>query len=113
VFTALGLGPVTAGAPFSVIGSPEFPQAVIAPQGGGAPFTISAPDASDANPYVLSGSLNGAPLGRAWLYDSALATGGRLDLAMGSSPDESWGAGQGDVPPSVSDSGLERFGCRG
>ena len=95
-----------------MIGSPEFPEASVTPQGGGAPFTIAAPRASDASPYVQSASLDGAALARAFVYDSELHAGGRLDLAMGDSPNTSWGAAAEDAPPSLSDSGLDRFGCR-
>jgi putative alpha-1,2-mannosidase len=39
VFNALGFGPVTAGAPFYVLGPPAFSRATIAPRGG-RPFTV-------------------------------------------------------------------------
>jgi predicted alpha-1,2-mannosidase len=111
VLSGIGLGPVTAGAPFWVVGSPEFPQVVVSPQGG-APFTISAPSAVEANPYVRAASLNGIGLGRAWVYDREVRGGGRLDLDMGDSPNTDWASSPDLAPPSVSDSPIERFGCR-
>jgi len=112
VFAALGLGPVTAGAPFFVVASPEFPRAVVTPEGG-APFTIAAPGTSQANQYVQAARLNGGPLDRAWIYDGYVRAGGRLDLDMGDSPNMDWASSPDAAPPSISDSPLERFGCRG
>ena len=109
VWAALGLGPVTPGAPFYAVGSPEFTRAVLTPAGG-SPLVIEAPGASDSNKYVRSAKLGGASLGRAWLYDSELRGARRLTLTMGSSP-SSWGTAASAVPPSASDSKLARFGC--
>ncbi|MFL5885014.1 MAG: GH92 family glycosyl hydrolase [Thermoleophilaceae bacterium] len=112
VWTALGLSPVTAGAPFYAIGSPLFYNAVITPLSG-RPFTIDARDTTPENVYVRSAQLNGAPLDTAWVYDSALRAGGRLDLEMRSAPNPDWGSARQLAPPSVSDSPIDRFGCRG
>jgi predicted alpha-1,2-mannosidase len=112
VFTELGLGPVTAGAPFMAIGSPAFPQVVVTPDEGGGPFTIAAPDTSDANRYVRSAITGFTPLDRAWVYDSTLQTGGRLDLEMGTDPNMDWASAPDLAPPSLTDSPLARFGCR-
>lgn len=109
VWAALGLGPVTPGAPFYAIGSPEFTRAVLTPAGG-SPLVIEAPGASDSSKYVRSAKLGGASLGRAWLYDSELRGARKLTLTMGASP-SSWGTAASAVPPSASDSKLARFGC--
>ena len=113
VFTALGLGPVTAGAPFMAIGSPEFPEAVVTPEGDNTlPFTISAPDSTKDNKYVQAAYQGFEALDRAWLYDSTLRRGGRLLVEIGSEPNKDWAATAEATPPSVSDSSIERFGCR-
>ncbi|MEA2375923.1 MAG: hypothetical protein QOD53_2386 [Thermoleophilaceae bacterium] len=109
VWAALGIGPVTPGAPFYVLGSPEFTRATITPAGG-SPIVIDAPGASDTNKYVRSAKLGTTSLGRAWLYDSELRGARRLTLTMGSSP-SSLGTAAPAVPPSASDSALARFGC--
>ncbi|HEX8075893.1 MAG TPA: GH92 family glycosyl hydrolase, partial [Thermoleophilaceae bacterium] len=111
VWAALGLGPVTPGAPFYAIGSPEFARATIEPAGGGMPIVIEAPGASESNRYVRSAKLGGQALGRAWLYDSELRGERRLTLSMGAQPSLTWGTSRSSVPPSASDSALARFGC--
>jgi hypothetical protein len=106
----LGLGPVTPGAPFHVLGSPVFERAEVRPVGG-TPFTIEAPGASPLRPYVTAATLGGRRLGSAWLYDASLRRGETLRLTTESQPDEGFGAALAVRPPSASDSGLERFGC--
>jgi putative alpha-1,2-mannosidase len=111
VFTALGIGPVTAGAPFFAIGSPRFKSATISPVGG-RPFTIGSPASSREAQYIAAARLNGARLDRAWIYDSVLRAGGRLDLDMATEPNLGWASAPDLAPPSVGGSPIERFGCR-
>src|SRR3954453_11770930 len=111
VWSMLGLGPVTPGAPFEVIGSPLFSRATIA-LGGGRRLEIRAPGASQLNRYVTGASWNGRPLRRAWIDDGALRQGGVLQLDMSAVPDKDWGAATAFRPPSASDSPLTVFGCR-
>src|SRR3954469_14157897 len=110
VWSMLGLGPVTPGAPFEVIGSPLFSRATIA-LGGGRRLEIRAPGASQLNRYVTGASWNGRPLRRAWIDDGALRQGGVLQLDMSAVPDKDWGAATAFRPPSASDSPLTVFGC--
>ncbi|MEA2353112.1 MAG: hypothetical protein QOJ14_1526, partial [Thermoleophilaceae bacterium] len=105
VWNALGLSPVTPGAPFYVIGSPMFEKASV----GG--LTIEAPRVSDSNQYVQSARLGGRPLGRAWLFDSEWRRGRTLVLNMGSKAGAPWGTSSKSVPPSVTGSSLASFGC--
>ena len=93
----MGLYP-NAGQPYYYIGSPLFTRASI-DLGGGRSFTIEAPDASEDNKYVLSATLEGEALDRAWLRHEELSRGGQLVLEMGDSPSD-WG--RDDKPPSVS-----------
>jgi predicted alpha-1,2-mannosidase len=109
VFSALGFGPFTPGAPLHMIGSPVFTGASIAV--GGGRFTVDAPGASPVSRYVQSATLDGKPLDRAWFADAAIRPGGALHLEMGAPPSTAWAADAAAVPPSASDSPLEAFGC--
>jgi len=109
-WSMLGLGPVTPGAPFHVLGSPVFERAAIAPDGG-TPFTIEAPGASPLKQYVSGATLGGRRLGGAWLYDASLRRGETLRLTTSEQPDGTLGVAPAVRPPSASDSALERFGC--
>ncbi|HEV2088668.1 MAG TPA: glycoside hydrolase domain-containing protein, partial [Cryptosporangiaceae bacterium] len=110
VFSALGVGPVTPGAPFYVVGSPQFERAEIA-MGSGRSFVIDAPGASLTGKYVQSAAMDGEPLSRAWFRHDAIADGGELTLRMGSEPNTTWGASASAVPPSTSTRSLAAFGC--
>jgi predicted alpha-1,2-mannosidase len=110
VWSMLGLGPVTPGAPFHVLGSPVFERAELRPDGG-TPFTIEAAGASPLRPYVTAATLGGRKLGGAWLYDASLRRGETLKLTTATQADTTFGAAPAVRPPSASDSGLERFGC--
>jgi predicted alpha-1,2-mannosidase len=110
VFSALGFGPVTPGAPFQVIGSPQFDGARISPRGGQR-FSVESRGASLLARYVRSARLDGRSLDRAWFEDARLRDGGRLVLEMSARPNREWASSASAVPPSASDSPLERFGC--
>lgn len=87
VFSALGFYPI-AGSDRYVVGAPMFPHAVVKVAGG--VFTIDAPGVSDANVYVQSATLNGAPLSAAELRHADLRAGGSLVFQMGATP-STWG----------------------
>ena len=108
VFSSVGFGPVTPGAPLHVVGSPAFPKATIRPAGSKRAITVEAPGAGPLAPYVQSASLNSRPLSRAWFHEDELRT---LRLVMGSRPDTTWATAGRDRPPSVSDAPLSAFGC--
>ena len=109
VWSALGLGPVTPGAPFYVVGSPVFTSATL--DLPGADVVIKAPGASVAAKFVGSARLGGRPLDRAWLTHGELLGGGTLELTMQTEPNRAWARGPEAVPPSLSDSPLGRFAC--
>jgi predicted alpha-1,2-mannosidase len=111
VWSALGLGPVTPGAPLLVLGVPQFPRAVVTAPGERT-FAIEAPGARGGVGYVFAARLDGRPLERAWLYDAELRDGSTLALRVASRPSPAFGADPAVRPPSASDSPLERFGCR-
>jgi predicted alpha-1,2-mannosidase len=110
VFSALGFGPVTPGAPFYVLGSPQFDGADVSPVGGRG-FKVRSEGASLLRRYVRSARLGGRPLRRAWFTERSLLSGGTLKLDMGALPNRGLGSNKGEAPPSVSDSSLDRFGC--
>jgi len=110
VWSMLGIGPVTPGAPFHVIGSPAFERATVQ-LGGRRAFTINAPGASALDKYVVGARLDGRPLASSWIPDARLHPGATLDLTMSATPDESWASAPADRPPSASDSPPSRFGC--
>ncbi len=87
VFSALGFYPLP-GSDVYVVGAPMMPHATIAI--GGGTFTIDAPGVSDANRYVKSVTLNGAPLAKPTLKHSDLRAGGSLAFEMTSAP-TTWG----------------------
>src|SRR5436190_2084197 len=98
VWSMLGIGPVTPGAPFHVIGSPAFDRATVRLGDARKPLTISAPGASVINRYVTGARLDGRPLDRAWVEDGRLRPGGTLELTMGAAPDRTWGAAPAQRP---------------
>ena len=114
VLSAIGLGPPTPGAPFWVIGSPQFTRAHIRlgedPDAG--TFTVEAPGASALAKYVRTATLDGAGLDRAWIPDDAVRPGGTLRLEMGVSPNKAWASSRASRPPSQADTSLGAFGCR-
>ena len=96
VWCAVGLYP-NAGQNFYYIGSPVFTHSTI-DLGGGRAFAIEAAGASAENVYVQSATLDGRPLGRAWLTHAEVARGGRLVLSMGREPTR-WGGANRPPPP--------------
>jgi predicted alpha-1,2-mannosidase len=112
VFNAMGFGPVTPGAPFHVIGSPQFERVEIKLSGKKKKLVISAPGASPLNRYVTGATLAGRWLDRAWLFErDLLRKGATLNLEVSPTPDKAWATEQ--RPPSASDTELAGFGCRG
>jgi predicted alpha-1,2-mannosidase len=98
VWAAIGLYPQTPGVPMLDIGSPLFPHIVVH-SSDGRTIQIVAPAASDADPYVESLRVDGAPSSRTWLI---VPQSGEtiLDFDLGATPNMSWGSGPGDGPPS-------------
>ncbi|HET7482182.1 MAG TPA: GH92 family glycosyl hydrolase [Actinomycetota bacterium] len=110
VWSALGFNPETPGAPVFAVGSPLFEHAAIAPVGGDA-ITIDAPGASVASKYVQSARLGTEVLDRPWFTNEQLADAGSVTFEMGPLPNEAWGAGEADAPPSMTGHAVSDFGC--
>lgn len=96
VWSALGLYPVYPGRADLVIGSPLFPEVVIARPG--AKIVVRARGASMDAPYVQSLRVDGKDSGASWLPADFVQQGGTLDFELGTTKNEQWGAQ--DVPPS-------------
>ncbi|HVI98320.1 MAG TPA: GH92 family glycosyl hydrolase [Sphingomonas sp.] len=88
VWSALGLYPLYPGRAELVIGSPLFPAATI--ERPGSRIEIRAKGAAPDAPYVQSLAVDGAPSDEAWLPARFVATGGRLDFALGETPNRQW-----------------------
>jgi predicted alpha-1,2-mannosidase len=97
VWNALGLFPVP-GQGIYLIGSPTFPRATIPVQENAV--TIESSPAEDGAIYVAAARWNGAPLDRAYLTYSEVASGGVLSVDLSATP-STWAAAS--PPPSVSD----------
>lgn len=89
IFSMVGFYPVP-GTDQYVIGAPAFTQAALSVPGG--TFTMTAPDASPDNVYVVGVTLNGAPLTTPVIHHADLKAGGTLVFQMGPTP-TTWGQG--------------------
>jgi putative alpha-1,2-mannosidase len=84
---------------------PVFPKVVLhlhAPYAGKT-FTIEARSAAPYAAYIQSVKLNGQSYKKNWISFNAISAGGTLHFALGTEPNQSWGAAPGDAPPSLSD----------
>jgi predicted alpha-1,2-mannosidase len=97
VWSALGLYPVYPGRAELVLGSPLFPEAVIA-RPGGTRITIRGKGAAADAPYVQGLAVNGRASDRSWLPAEFVEQGGTLDFTLASTPDRAWGSST--IPPS-------------
>lgn len=102
VWAALGMYPVTPGADTLALHGPLFPSATISMPSGKV-VQINGAGAGEANPYVQSLKVDGAPVTRSYLVYGDLAGGATLDFVMGPRPNRAWGSGPADAPPSFDD----------
>ena len=112
-WSALGLYPVTGGAPVYAVGSPVFESATIDPIGGPKQTTIHAPGASLLDKYVQSATLGEDPLDRPWVTHKELFKEGSVTFQMGPQANTAWGSDPEQAPPSMSSHELKDFGCQG
>jgi predicted alpha-1,2-mannosidase len=110
VMSALGLYPTTAGGNFDVLTTPLFPAATVQigayGRSQGGTLAISAPATSTANRYVASATLNGTAWNKAWVAQSDIAHGGRLDYRLSTTP-TSWATAASAAPPSIDTVGAD------
>ncbi|MFD7919458.1 lectin [Streptomyces sp. NPDC059740] len=99
VWSALGMYPQAPGTADLALGSPLFPQAVVTLPSG-KKLNVNGNGAADDAPYVQSASWNGGAWNNAYAPTAALAAGGTLAFALGTSPNTAWAAGGSAAPPS-------------
>ena len=101
VFAALGLYPEVPGVGGFVIGSPLFAGATVTLENGSI-LQINGINATPANPYVQSLTVNGGASTSLWLPVSTILSNPSTTLAftLGAAPNTSWGSAPGDAPPS-------------
>jgi predicted alpha-1,2-mannosidase len=92
VFSALGFYPVSPGLARYEIGVPLFEEATIRLPGQKI-FRIFAPGAEHGEHYIVSATLNGHPLDRAWLTHAEILAGGELRFTMSRTPVHDWPQG--------------------
>ena len=97
VLGAMGIFDVQGGTPVRPtyqFGSPQFDRITIQlskANSKGKRFVIEANDAGDGHYYVQKATLNGKDFNQSWIYRDELHQGGRLQLQMSSTPNETWG----------------------
>jgi putative alpha-1,2-mannosidase len=101
VFTALGFYPVAPGSNEYIIGRPFVPKAALNLPNGKR-FTIVADGLDDAHPYVGGVTLDGKPLGRAFLRHDEIMAGGELRFTMQAEPNREWPGDGAPRPYSMS-----------
>ncbi|GAA4709811.1 putative alpha-1,2-mannosidase [Promicromonospora umidemergens] len=100
IFAALGFYPMQVGSDQYAIGSPLFDQATVhLPDGD---LVINARNNSVENVYVQSLRVDGKKRTSTSLSQADLSGGARLDFVMGAEP-SSWGTGEDDAPPSLTE----------
>jgi YVTN family beta-propeller protein len=92
VWASLGLYPQTPGVPMLVLGTPQFPQAVI--HGAYGTLTVST---HGTGGYVNHLAVDGRTSQHTWIDPSRVHT---LDFDLTGSPDKTWGTAAADAPPS-------------
>lgn len=84
---------------------PTFPKVVIHLQDPypGKTFSIETSPDPEAKPYIQDVTLNGRKHTRNWVSFQDIRAGGSLRFTLGSEPNQAWGSGGNDAPPSLSD----------
>ncbi|WP_369372919.1 GH92 family glycosyl hydrolase [Promicromonospora sp. Populi] len=100
IFAALGFYPLQVGSDQYAIGSPLFDKVTVdLPDGD---LVINAKNNSVDNVYVQSLRVDGRTRTSTSLSQADLSGGARLDFVMGPEP-SSWGTGENDAPPSLTE----------
>ncbi len=96
VMSAIGLFEMDGGCrphPVYEISAPLYPKITVhlsPANAAGKTFVIVAPQASPANCYIQSATLNGQPLHQWWIPWADVAKGGELELELGPAPNQQW-----------------------
>jgi putative alpha-1,2-mannosidase len=98
VFAAVGLYPEIPGVGGFCFDSPLFSQ-IIWRLGNGSTLLISGQNASNADAYVQSLTLNGANYPTPWLPYARIEYGATLVFLLGNAPYTPWGSSPDRAPP--------------
>jgi hypothetical protein len=99
VWSMMGLYPAYPGSGILAINGPEFSDLLVHLPSGNA-LTVHAEGASATSPYIQSLQVEHQPTTKLWLDPSILDGGGRLNFAMGATPNTTLGTAASDAPPS-------------
>ena len=85
--------------------APTFPKIVLHLQApySGKTFSIETSPDPESKPYIQDVTLNGRKHTRNWISFQDMTSGGALHFTLGSEPNQAWGSGANDAPPSLSD----------
>lgn len=97
VFSALGFFPVMSGSNTFVLTSPRFARATVTLADG--PLVITAPEVSDARPFVSAVKIGATRLARAWITWDELRKAGTLAFTVAAKPTR-WATAASAIPPS-------------
>ncbi|GAA5079308.1 GH92 family glycosyl hydrolase [Nocardia iowensis] len=101
VWASLGVYPVIPGRAELFVHGPAFTKAVIR-RSSSEEIIINAPEATEDAPYIRGLRVDGENTTKAWLPESFVSSGRRLDFTMGAEPDPLFGTADADAPPSFS-----------
>ncbi|WP_370176472.1 GH92 family glycosyl hydrolase [Leeuwenhoekiella palythoae] len=90
VWSSMGLYPFNPASAAYEIGSPVYAKSTINLLSGKT-FTITAEGVSEENFYIQSATLNGEEFNQTSITHKQITAGGELKLAMGATPNKSWG----------------------
>ena len=94
--SALGIYPIM-GQDIYILTSPVFSHSETALGDTGRKLVIEAAGAGPEKPYIVSASINGTPLNRAWIRHGEICDGAVIRFEMGAEP-KRWGVEE--LPPS-------------
>jgi len=103
VLSALGFYPVTVGSDEWAIGSPLFDSATINTDDG-KHITIKANNNTKENVYIQSMTVDGKDYHKNYIKHDELINSKEIVFNMGSTPNESWGSEEEDLPTSLTGS---------
>ncbi len=98
-FASMGIYPQIPSRAELTVAAPLFPEVVIH-RSNGKDLSIKAPGADVDTKYIQSMKVNGESTTKTFLDPSILADNAVVEFEVGKSPNEQWGTGPEDAPPS-------------
>ena len=105
VWAAMGMYPEIPGRAELVLGSPLFSTIQIRRAAGD--IVVKAHGAAANAPYVQTLKVNGKSATRTWLPETFVERGGTLEFDLSATPNQQWGTGAEDAPPSFEPSPVK------